>query len=82
MEFFEKHLSNIFFMHTFIRAVWFKDFTYELKYAALIFAFMIAFSLVLSFAVMGIKKLIHCDKIVKCFSDHVTACEERLMTNT
>lgn len=82
LVFFGKHSSNIFFMHTFIRAVWFKDFTYELKYAVLIFAFMIAVSLALSFAVMGLKKLIHWDKGVKWVSNRVVAWEERLMTNT
>lgn len=80
LVFLGKHSSNIFFMHTFIRAVWFKDFTYELKYAALIFAFMLATSLVLSFAVIGLKKLTHWDKGVKWVSDHVIAWEECLMT--
>lgn len=69
MDFFGRHSSNIFYMHTFIRAIWFPKFTYSFKYAVLTFVFMVIGSLILSFAVEGIKKLIRWNKFVKFITD-------------
>ena len=78
LEFFGKHSSNIFYMHTFIRGVWFPDFTYSLGHAAVTFLFMAAGSLVLSFAVEGLKKLIKWDAAVKRFIEFVLKRQQKL----
>lgn len=65
-------------MHTFIRAVWFPNFTYSFKYAILTYLFMIVFSLALSFAVEGIKKIIKWDKAVKKLTDVILKRQDRL----
>lgn len=67
-----KHSSNIFFMHTFIRGVWFPVFTYSFKYAALIYLFMLGASLLLSFAVEWLKKLLHWNNAVKIVAERLT----------
>lgn len=78
LDFLGKHSSNVFFMHTFIRAIWFPKFTYSFKYAVLIFAFMIGASLLMSFAVEGIKKLIRWNKFIKFITDRLLKAENRI----
>lgn len=78
LDFLGRHSSNIFFMHTFIRAIWFPKFTYSFKYAVLIFAFMIVVSLLMSFAVEGIKKLIRWNKFIKLITDRLLQAENRI----
>ncbi len=81
LDFLGKHSSNMFFMHTFIRAVWFPNFTYSFKYAVLTYLFMLVFSLALSFAVEGIKKIIKWDKAVKKLTDVILKRQDRLYFN-
>lgn len=80
LEFLGKHSSNIFFMHTFIRGVWLPDFTYSLKHFVVIFGFMLGVSLVMSFVVVGLKRLVRWDKGVKWVSDRLVTWENRVMT--
>ncbi len=69
LGFLGKHSSNIFFMHTFVRYVWLKDITYSLGNWGLIFLFVLAVSLGLSFAVMLVQWLVRWNKLTKFVSD-------------
>lgn len=64
-----RHSMNIFFFHAFIYQNWFYDFTYSLRYPALIFLFLLGSSLLFSVAVEGLKKLLHFDRLVARLSD-------------
>ena len=79
LDFLGKHSSNMFFMHTFIRAVWFPKFTYSFHYAVFTYLFMLGFSLILSFAIEGIKKLIRWDSVMKKIIDFVLKRQDSLL---
>ena len=53
-----KHSSNMFFVHTFIRWIWFKDFTYSLKYAWVIVIFLMIVTIDISIIIELIKSLL------------------------
>lgn len=59
LEFFGKHSLNMFLTHTFIRWIWFKDFTYSLHYAVVIYGFLVMSTILISVLLEGIKKMIH-----------------------
>ncbi len=67
--FFGKYSSDIFFMHTFIRAVWFPDFTYSLKYWYAVFAFVMGASLVMAIVADLFRKLISWGKLTSFVSE-------------
>ena len=62
IEFIGKNSANIFFVHTFIRLVWFKDFTYSLINPILILGFVFGASLIISILIDMIKKIIKYEK--------------------
>lgn len=59
-----KHSGNIFYIHTFIRWIWFKDLTYSFRYAALIFLFLFGTSLLASMVIELFKKVTRYNKAV------------------
>lgn len=63
-----RHSADIFYTHSFIRGIWFQDFTYSFKYAIVIFLALTVVSLGISFIYDGIRKLIHYQNV----TDHVT----------
>lgn len=65
LEFLGKHSLNMFLTHTFIRWVWFKDFTYSLHYAVVIYGFLVISTVLISILLEGIKKLIHYTDCIK-----------------
>ena len=69
LAFLGKHSSNIFFIHTFVRYIWFKDITYSLGNWFLIFGFVLGTSLILSIAVIIVQKLVRWDKFTKFLSN-------------
>lgn len=73
-----KHSSNIFYTHTFIRGVWFSDFTYGLNNAVLIYLFVLLSSLAISYAIMFIKYITHYDKLIKFISNKASAVATKL----
>lgn len=68
-EFIGRHSMNIFFFHAFLYQNWFYDFTYSLRYPALIFLFLLGSSLLFSVLVEGLKKLLHFDRHTNSLSD-------------
>ena len=65
LEFLGKHSLNMFLTHTFIRWEWFRDFTYSLHYAVLIYGFLIISTVLISLLLEEIKKLIHYSDWIK-----------------
>lgn len=65
LEFLGKHSLNMFLTHTFIRWIWFKDFTYSLHYAVVIYGFLVISTVLISVLLEGIKKLIHYADCIK-----------------
>ena len=63
LAFFGKHSSDIFFMHTFIRAVWLPDLTYSLGTWYAVFGFVMGVSLAMAVAAYWFRKLIRWDKL-------------------
>ena len=62
MDFIGKNSANIFYVHTFIRYIWFKDFTYSLINPILILGFVFITSLIISILIEIIKKIFKYDK--------------------
>ena len=60
-----KHTTNIFLTHTYIRAIYLKDFTYSLKYFVLIMAFVLFSSLLLSIIIEYFKRILHYNQLIE-----------------
>ena len=67
-EFVGKHSMNMFFVHAFIYQNWFYDFTYSLRYPALIYLFLFASSLAASVVIEQLKKWLRVDRLVNLVS--------------
>ncbi len=78
--FFGKYSSDIFFMHTFIRAVWLTSFTYSLKYWYAVFAFVFVASLVMAIAADLLRKLIRWDKFSIFVSEKASKFTEKIFS--
>lgn len=74
-----RHSADIFYTHSFIRGIWFQDFTYSFKYAILIFLVLAAVSLGISFIYDGIRKLTHYREITDKMTDKVVAWADRAL---
>jgi hypothetical protein len=72
LQFLGKHSMNMFLTHTFIRAYYFKDFTYSFKYAWLITLVLLITSSILSVAIEYLKKLLHYKMLVNKFKNYIT----------
>ena len=59
-----KHSSNIFFVHTFIRIVWWKDMTYSTGQWYWVFLIVFGISLAISIAITLFQKLVRWDKFI------------------
>ncbi len=80
LAFLGKHSSNIFFMHTFIRAIWFPKFTYSFGHAFFTYIFMLGFSLAISMAIMEIQKLLGWDKLIKKLTQKILCFENKMFS--
>lgn len=73
LEFIGKYSMNIFLIHTFIRATYFRKFIYGFKYAPLIVVVLLVISLVIAVLVEQLKKMTGyekiCEKIKLKFAD-------------
>lgn len=78
LAFFGVHSSNIFFLHTYIRAIWFPKLTYSFGHAGLTYLFLIVTSLALSYAVMALQRLLCWDRRIKAATELVLKQQERL----
>lgn len=67
-EFVGKHSMNMFFVHVFIYQNWFYDFTYSLKYPALIYLFLFASSLAASIVIEQLKRWLRVEKLSELIS--------------
>ena len=67
-EFVGRHSMNMFFIHAFIYQNWFYDFTYSLKYPALIYLFLFASSLAASVFIQQLKKWLRVEALTKWIS--------------
>ncbi len=74
-EFVGRHSMNMFFVHAFIYQNWFYDFTYSLRYPALIYLFLFASSLAASVVIEQLKKWLRVETLTKWISQ----CLCRLM---
>lgn len=68
-EFIGRHSMNMYFFHAFIYQNWFADFTYSLRYPALIFLFLLGSTLVASIGVEWGKRLLRTDRLVALISN-------------
>lgn len=73
LEFLGKHSLNMFLTHTFIRWVWFREFTYSLKYAIVIYGFLLVTTILISVAIEALKKVIKYSKFIKFVQNKVLA---------
>lgn len=73
LEFLGKHSLNMFLTHTFIRWVWFKDFTYSLKYAIVIYGFLLLVTIPISMIIELLKKIIQYPKLIKIVQNKLLA---------
>ena len=64
LAFLGKHSANVFMIHTFIRDVYMRQFIYSRGHFLVIIVVLLGISLLLSFALEGIKKLIHYETFV------------------
>ena len=77
LEFIGKHSANIFYIHTFIRAVWCKEFTYSLGHAAVIWLFILLSSLAISVMLGFVQKLIHFDQFSAWLTKRILGFADR-----
>lgn len=78
LKFLGVHSMNIFLFHTFLRADLIPDFIYSFKYPVVICTVLIALSLVFSFAVEFLKKLIKYDSLMnKLTKKTITLFEQK-----
>ena len=70
-SFIGKHSGNIFLVHTFIRSIWLKDFTYSLSNPILIFGFVFLISLMISLLIELLKKLIKYNNLVNYIIENI-----------
>lgn len=63
-RFLGKHSANMFYIHTFIRFVWFNKLTYSFKYAGLILLFLLIVTICLSIIIELFKKLIGWNELI------------------
>lgn len=66
-----KHSGNMFYIHTFIRSVWFPKITYSLKYAVCILLFLLITTVVISMIMEKIKEIISWNSYVKKLKQRV-----------
>lgn len=69
LVFLGKHSADIFFVHSFIRQIWFKKALYSLEYVWLIFLTLLFVSLLISVGFDLFKKLIRYNKITGLITD-------------
>lgn len=77
LEFLGKRSSDIFYTHTFVRAMWLKDVTYSFKYAVLIWLFLLGVSIVISFILDGLRKLLRYRQVTGAVSGWLVSWAER-----
>jgi peptidoglycan/LPS O-acetylase OafA/YrhL len=59
-----KHSMNIYLVHTFIRAYYFRDFLYSFRYAPIIVVLLMGISVAISIVIEALKKLIRYDTLI------------------
>lgn len=74
-----KHSANIFYIHTFIRAIWLRDMAYSLGHAAIIWLFILGVSLAISICLGIVAKVIHFDKISAGIVNRITGWADRVL---
>lgn len=79
LEFLGKYSATVFYIHTFIRALWLRDFTYSLGHAALIWLFLMGSSLVISIVLETVKKVIRYDRISGKFTEWLIGWADRTL---
>lgn len=79
LGFIGKHSANIFYIHTFIRAIWLRDFTYSLGHAAIIGLFILLSSLMISVLLGIVQKLIRFDKFSAWISGRILKWADRTL---
>lgn len=83
LEFFGKHSADIFYVHTFIRAMWLKKMTYSFEYAWQVWLFVLMVSLGISLFLDGIRKLTHYNQITGKFVKRIVSwCDRALYSLT
>ena len=71
LEFFGKHSADIFYIHTFIRAMWLKDLTYSFTYAWQIWLFVLLVSLIISLFLDALRKVLHYRQFTGWVTEHI-----------
>ena len=79
LEFLGKRSSDIFYTHTFVRAMWLTDVTYSFKHAFSIWLFLLGVSIGISFILDGLRKLFHYRQITGKVSDWLVCWADRTL---
>lgn len=79
MEFLGKYSATVFYIHTFIRTLWLRDFTYSLGHAAVIWLFLMGSSILIAVFLDVVKKLIHYEKISNVVIDGFIGWTDRTL---
>lgn len=79
LEFLGKYSATVFYIHTFIRTLWLRDFTYSLGHAAVIWLFLMGSSILIAVFLDVVKKLIHYEKISNVVIDGFIGWADRTL---
>lgn len=79
LEFLGKRSADIFYTHTFVRAMWLKDVTYSLGHALVIWLFVLAVSIAISYILDGLKKILHYKEITGKAMDKMMQWAEKTL---
>lgn len=71
LEFLGKHSADIFYTHTFVRSLWMTEIVYSFRHAAVIFLFLLAVSLGISFVLDFIRKHLYYNRMTAVLSDRL-----------
>ncbi|MBU5482552.1 hypothetical protein KQI91_15335 [Blautia sp. MSJ-19] len=79
LEFLGKHSANVFYIHTFIRALWLKKLTYSFGHAALIWLFLMGSSVLISIGLETVKKVICYNRISGKITEQIVGWADRTL---
>ena len=79
LEFLGKYSATVFYIHTFIRALWLRDFTYSLGHAAWIWLFLMGSSILIAVFLDVVKKLIHYDRLSNAMINGIVGWADRTL---
>lgn len=79
LQFLGRHSADIFFVHSFIRQLWYKQELYSLESAVVIYLVLLGISLLISIGLDFVRKLVHYQQLTGWITGKVLQFAERIL---